>query len=136
MRETIDVPLEYLSNAICEMFEEFSEECFEGWAKAAEETCEQMVEDTKATANVRHGDYKGAIDGKLLRQTATSKTYVWYVKRPYYRLTHLLIYGHLISGIVKSSGKTKANPFLQDAYLHAEKTYEKKCEKVIKDAAG
>ena len=39
------------------------------------------------------------------------KKFVWHVKAPDYRLTHLLVHGHA----TKTGGRTKADPFLHKA---------------------
>lgn len=70
-----------------------------------------LVKKTKATAPKRTGDYRKAIASKRLERTRGGDKWVWYVKAPYHRLTHLLVHGHA----TKTGGRTKANPFLRDA---------------------
>ena len=40
-----------------------------------------------------------------------TKKYIWHVKAPDHRLTHLLVHGHA----TRNGGRTKADPFLQNA---------------------
>lgn len=70
-----------------------------------------LVKKTRVTAPNRTGDYKKAITCKRLERTRGGDKWVWYVKAPYHRLTHLLVHGHA----TKTGGRTKADPFLRDA---------------------
>jgi hypothetical protein len=56
------------------------------------------------------------------------KRFIWHVKAPDYRLTHLLVKGHA----TKDGGRTKANPFLQNALDQVLPEYEKEVEEAVK----
>lgn len=66
---------------------------------------------TKATDPERSGSYRRHIAIKEESSGHGTRKYVWYVKAPDYRLTHLLVYGHATS----NGGRTKSDPFLRDA---------------------
>lgn len=76
---------------------------------------DRLREITKATAPVgARKKFKRSIDVKEVykdRGKYAGRTYVWYVKPPDHRLTHLLVHGHA----TKDGGRTKADPFLQNA---------------------
>lgn len=99
--------------------------------KASEEAVKKLAKRTKATAPVgaRHGQYKKNISSKRLKQTRNGSTYVWYVKAPDYRLTHLLIKGHA----TRDGGRTKADPFLQNALDETLPEYEKAIKEAIQN---
>lgn len=91
-----------------------------------------LVRKTKATAprgeRARH--YYRSISFDTKKRNATrSKIYTWYVKAPEYRLTHLLVNGHQ----TRNGGRTKANPFLQNALNEVLPEYEKNIEEAIKN---
>lgn len=56
------------------------------------------------------------------------RTYIWYVKPPDHRLTHLLVHGHA----TKNGGRTKADPFLKDAIDQVEAEYIEEVEDALK----
>ena len=102
------------------------------------ESMQKLVKETKATAprGRRNGqfrknitaDYRGlkrstrGLKGQEVRAT-------WYVKAPDYRLTHLLVHGHA----TKDGGRTRANPFLQNAVDKVIPEYEQKVQEALKD---
>ena len=58
------------------------------------------------------------------------KRYIWYVKAPDHRLTHLLVHGHA----TRNGGRTKANPFLKNALDDVLPEYERAVEEAVKEA--
>ena len=75
------------------------------------ETAETLVKKTKATAPKQTGSFRKNIASKLVRSSFGGDVYAWYVKDPDYRLTHLLVHGHA----TQNGGRTKGDPFLQNA---------------------
>lgn len=87
---------------------------------------------TKATApeGVRK-KFKRSIDVKEIYKTRgkyAGRTYVWYVKPPDHRLTHLLVHGHA----TKDGGRTKADPFLKNAIDRVTPEYLEEVEDALK----
>lgn len=116
----------------------YSEEINEGLSQVTEESMREIVKKTKATAPTgkRHGQFRknitadyselrkkggGGKKGRTVRAT-------WYVKAPDHRLTHLIVHGHA----TKDGGRTRANPFLQNALNEVLPEYEQRVEEVIK----
>lgn len=94
----------------------------------SEEAVKALVKKTKATAPKKTGDYRKNIASKLLKQSRGGNTYVWYVKPPDHRLTHLLVHPHeTVNG-----GRTTPDPFLQNALDAVLPDYEKSIEEAIK----
>lgn len=97
--------------------------------EAGEKAVKKLVKLTKATAPVgARGSFKKNITSKAFPGVSGMKEYVWYVKPPDHRLTHLLAHGH---ATVKG-GRTRANPFLRNAVDTVLPEYEKDVEEAAK----
>ena len=96
---------------------------------ASKAAVDALVQKTKATAPKQTGSYRRNIAGKLLRKSRTGdETYVWYVKPPDHRLTHLLAHGHA----KKNGGRVKGDPFLHNAVDQVQIEYEQAMEEAVK----
>lgn len=84
---------------------------------------------TKASAPVASGSFKKNIAVKEVDAGNGMKKFIWYVKPPDHRLTHLLVHGHA----TKTGGRTKANPFLSNAVNAVIPEYEKAVEEAVKE---
>lgn len=108
---------------------------------ATEQAMEKLVKLTKATApKGARGSFRknitsdsnqlkrakrsahGGLHGRVIKST-------WYVKAPDYRLTHLLVHGH----VTKNGGRTKPDPFLENALAQVLPEYESAVEEAIKN---
>ncbi len=78
----------------------------------------RITSDTKALRRMGGG---GGLRGRTFRAT-------WYVKAPDYRLTHLLVHGHA----TRNGGRTKADPFLQNALDKVLPEYEESIREAVK----
>lgn len=110
----------------------FHSDVNEGINQASERAVTRLVEKTKATApkgNRKSKKFRTSIAQKLLEKKRGGATYVWYVKPPNHRLTHLLVHGHA----TKNGGRTRADPFLQNALDEVVPEYEKEIEEVLKN---
>lgn len=87
---------------------------------------------TQATAPVGvRKKFKRSIAVKEIYKTRgkyAGRTYVWYVKPPDHRLTHLLVHGHA----TKDGGRTKPDPFLQNAIDRVTPEYLEEVEDALK----
>jgi hypothetical protein len=118
----------------------YGEEVNEKITTATAEAMDKLVRITKATApKGASGSFRKSIasDSKQLTRAKRSAhgglhgrviKSTWYVKAPDYRLTHLLVHGHA----TKDGGRTKANPFLQNALDTVLPEYEAAVEEAIK----
>lgn len=101
-----------------------------GIDKAGSNAIKKLTSLTKATAPVgARGSYKRNIASKLLEKGKRGSKYVWYVKAPDHRLTHLLVRPHA----TKNGGMTKADPFLQNAVAQVLPEYEEQVKEAIKN---
>ena len=90
-----------------------------------------LVAKTRATAPVgaRKKHYRDSIDSKRLSTSLLyGSTYVWYVRPPDYRLTHLLVHGHA----TPQGGRTRGNDFLVKAVETVRTQFEKDVEAMLK----
>jgi hypothetical protein len=120
---------ENLGKAIAEQLELYHEDVTRRVNSLSEKAAKDLVKKTKATAPKRTGSFKKNIASKLLRKGFNGDTYVWYVKAPDYRITHLLVHGHANRG----GGRTPGNPFLKNAMSEVLPDYEKGIEEALKE---
>ena len=114
----------------------YSQELADRIDKIAHASTAQLVKLTRATAPVdakaNHQHYKDLIAMKAVRKHRTGSTYVWYVKPPGHRLTHLLVKGHA----KKDGGRTRVDPFLANACDEVLPAYEAAIERTIKNGTS
>jgi hypothetical protein len=84
---------------------------------------------SKASAPVASGSFKRNIATKEETNELGVKQFIWYVKAPDHRLTHLLVHGHA----TRSGGRTKSDPFLKNAVDQVLPEYEKAVEEAVKN---
>lgn len=84
---------------------------------------------TKATAPVASGSFRKNIAVKEVDAGHGMKKYIWHVKAPDHRLTHLLVHGHA----TRNGGRTKADPFLANALNTVLPEFEKAMEEAAKE---
>lgn len=109
----------------------YGEEVNEGLRQVTEASMKKLVKLTKASAPVgKRGNFKKNItaDYKGTRGKSRKVSATWYVRAPDYRLTHLLVHGH----DKKNGGRTKSNPFLEDAVNQVLPEYEQAVQEVLK----
>ena len=123
------VKLEDLGGAIAEELTIYHRDATERVNLASAAAVKDLVQKTKATApKGERGSFRKNISSKVLKTSNRGDTYVWYVKPPDHRLTHLLVHGHA----KKDGGRTKANPFLSNALATVLPEYEKAVEEALK----
>jgi len=94
---------------------------------AGEDAVKDLVKKTKATAPVASGEFRENIAWKKLVGKFAGTRYVWYVKPPLHRITHLLAHGHA----TRNGGRTKADPFLKNALSDVLPEYENKVKTAV-----
>ena len=121
---------EELSVAIGRDLDLYHKNVVEAVDKAGNRAIRKLVKQTRATAPVgERGDFKKSIASKCKKKMSRGSIYVWYVKAPNYRLTHLLVHGHA----TRNGGRTKANPFLHNALEQVLPEYEKNVKEALKN---
>ena len=92
-------------------------------------TMKRFVKITKQTAPRRTGKFAKAIRSTVEDNGITGSKGIWYVGGKEYRLTHLIVNGHQL----RQGGRTKGNPFLDNALEEIEKEYIKGLEEAVKN---
>lgn len=123
-----------LGSALQQELTVYGEEIQEGLRTVTEASMKKLVKKTKATAprGKRKGQFKKNITAdyrELRNKSKRSVRATWYVRAPDYRLTHLLVHGHE----TRDGGRTRANPFLQNALDEVLPEYERNIEEVLKN---
>jgi hypothetical protein len=129
-----------LGSALEQELEIYARETQDALVMITEETMGSLVRETKATApkGRRNGQFKKNItaDYQELRRAKSlhGRTIraTWYVKAPDHRLTHLIVHGHA----TRDGGRTRANPFLQNALDKLLPEYEHRVEELLKGGKG
>lgn len=118
-----------LGDAITQELTLYHKDVTERVDRISEASIKMLAIETRKTAPVgKRGDFKRSISSKRLVKRATGSTYVWYVKSPHHRLTHLLVHGHA----AKDGGRVPGNPFLQNACDRILPEYEAAVERTLK----
>lgn len=118
-----------LSEVIDSTLKVYAEEKTEKVKKQSERSMKELVELTKSTAPVGHNTgthYKDYISCKVLSESAYEKVMQWYVKPPYYTLTHLVNFGHQL----RNGGRWNGTAFLSDAVEKISSDYITKIEEI------
>ncbi len=118
-----------LGNAIAGELTTYSKQVTEALDDAAHAAIKDLTNTTRKTAPKRTGNFRRHISWQREKTNVSGVSYVWYVRAPHYRLTHLLVKGHL----KKNGERTKADPFLQNALAQVLPEYEKAVEEAIKN---
>lgn len=125
------ISFDQLGEAINNELTLYHKSIIDGLKEEAQKSVKQLVKDTKATAPVgkRKKHYKNSITSKKVSEDDRSVSYVWYVKGPDYRLSHLLENGHAKRG----GGRVEGTHFIQKATDPILEQYLKAVEEVIKN---
>ena len=119
---------EDLGKAIQAELKLYSEGIVERVNTAGRTSANKLKKLTKATAPVASGSFKKNIAVKEVDAGHGMKKFIWHVKAPDHRLTHLLVHGHA----TRNGGRTKADPFLERALATVKPEYEKAMEEAVK----
>ena len=97
--------------------------------RAGEEMVKELVRITRNTAPARSGKYYKSITYET-RKRPSGNLYVWGAKAPYHRITHLLVKGHA----TRDGGRTRSDPFLQNALDEVLPEYEYRVLEALRNA--
>ena len=118
-----------LADAIQQELQLYSEGVAERVNAVSKSAAEKLKKLTKATAPVASGSFRKNIAVKEVDSGHGTKKYIWHVKAPDHRLTHLLVHGHA----TKNGGRTKSDPFLKNALETVLPEYEQAVEEAVQN---
>lgn len=108
----------------------YSRDVTESLDEAANTAIKKLTNLTRKTAPVGHrGKFKRSISWMQDHKSARGSSYIWYVRAPAHRLTHLLVHGHA----TKDGDRTKGDPFLANALDEVLPEYEQRVEEAVKN---
>lgn len=117
-----------LADALANELTLYAKEVEEGVEAAGEKSIKKLVKLTRATAPVGYrGSFKRHITSTKKKAGPRMTKYIWHVKAPDYRLTHLLVHGHA----TKDGGRTRGDPFLKNALDQVLPEYEREIREAI-----
>ncbi len=117
-----------LGGAIAEQLTLYHEDVMEAVDAAGLRAIKKLVKRTRDTAPVRTGGYFQAITFKSIRRPSGT-VYIWGAGAQHGRLTHLLVKGHPTG----NGGRTKGDPFLENALDEVLPEYEAEVEEALKN---
>lgn len=118
-----------LGDAIQKELTTYSEGVAERVNAASKSAAEKLKKLTKATAPVASGSFRKNIAVKEVDAGHGTKKYIWHVKAPDHRLTHLLVHGHA----TKNGGRTKSDPFLKNTLETVLPEYEQAVKEAVQN---
>ena len=128
MAKSSTVKLQGLGDAITKDLTVYRKEVQERINKAGRKAIKEVERKTRDTApfnaKAYHQHYADLIATKSEKSRTGDEKHSWYVKPPGHRLTHLLVRGHE----TRDGGRTRGDPFLQDALDAVLPDYEKEVE--------
>ena len=99
------------------------------FVKITKQTAPRQTADPKRKGTLRAGTFARAIRSTVEDNGLTGSKGIWYVGGKEYRLTHLLVNGHQL----RQGGRTKGNPFLENALESVADEYIKGIEEAVKN---
>lgn len=130
----VTITSDNLADAIERELTMYHEDVNEKLREVTRKSMTDLVRKTRETAPLgkrRGGNFAASIAGDFrgLKRGNRKVSATWYVKAPNYRLTHLIVKGHL----TKNGDRTKANPFLSNALDEVLPEYENEIKEVLKN---
>ena len=99
------------------------------FVKITKQTAPRQTADPKRKGTLRAGTFAKAIRSTVEDNGITGSKGIWYVGADEYRLTHLLVHGHQL----RQGGRTKGDPFLENALESVADEYIKGIEEAVKN---
>jgi DNA-directed RNA polymerase specialized sigma54-like protein len=123
------ITIDDLADAIGERLTVYQSETARKVLKVTKNTMKRFVKITKQTAPRRTGKFAKAIRSTVEDNGITGSKGIWYVGGKEYPLTHLLVNGHQL----RQGGRTKGDPFLENALESVADEYIKGIEEAVKN---
>ena len=123
------ITIDDLADAINERMTVYQSDTARKVLKVTKNTMKRFVKITKQTAPRRTGKFAKAIRSTVEDNGVVGSKGIWYVGGKEYHLTHLLVNGHQL----RQGGRTKGDPFLENALEEIADEYIKGIEEAVKN---
>lgn len=123
------ITIDDLADAINERMTVYQSDTARKVLKVTKNTMKRFVKITKQTAPRRTGKFAKAIRSTVEDNGVVGSKGVWYVGGDEYRKTHLIVNGHQL----RQGGRTKGDPFLENALEEIADEYIKGIEEAVKN---
>ena len=123
------ITIDDLADAIGERLTVYQSETARKILGVTKSTMKRFVKITKQTAPHRTGKFAKEIRSTVEDNGLTGSKGIWYVGGKEYHLTHLLVNGHQL----RQGGRTKGDPFLENALESVADEYIKGIEEAVKN---
>ena len=127
-----NIPITQLGDAIAQELDIYHKDVQSRVDKAGQKAAKELERITKDTAPfdaaAYHHHFADSIAIKTEETRTGGKRFIWHVKAPCHRLTHLLVHGHE----TRDGGRTRPDPFLKNALDRVLPEYERDVEEAIK----
>lgn len=127
-RRTVRIGDHRIDSEIRNLLTMYCADVTEAVDKAGETMVRELVRITRNTAPAKSGKFYKAITSKTIKRPS-GNLYVWYVKAPKHRITHLLVHGHAKA----NGGRVKGDPFLHNALEEVLPEYEAKVLEALRN---
>ena len=121
-----NVKSDELASTITQWLTEYNEEVTQVAKEVVDEMTEEVMQETKSHITWQDKKYSSYFHIKTSFEDKRNKRNTWYVKSPYYRLTHLLEFGHYTRN---GTTKTKAYPHVR----YGQEIIDERFEKLMKE---
>lgn len=106
----VNIPIDRLADELVQAIKEYTDDVAEGVRKTVDRSARKVLQETKALALKRTGEYAQSFGITKEDGYGTTKRIVW--NKKHYRRVHLLEFGHAkVNG-----GRVRAFPHLRPAY--------------------
>ena len=104
-----NIQVNELASEISTLLSKYNESLTDECKKVVDEVAQGVLDETKKHITWHDKKYSNAFTVKTSYEDKRNKRNTWYVKPPYYRLTHLLEFGHQTRRI--RNGKARTDKF-------------------------
>ncbi len=122
-----------LGAEVAGILEDYRDDVLRAVNAESRQAAERLVRATKAAAprgHTRRKHYASSIACRRLRSTPVGDVYVWYVRAPEHRLSHLLERDHATGG-PSNRGRARGTGFISRAFAEESETYARRVREVV-----